>query len=149
MSTAPTLVLASRRRRGKTPWVYILAASVWLVAGIGAGYGLRAGTSHPSAATFQAPDGAPVPQKDFPGAEISHFGAGTWRVPAQAPLGTYLVTATDTSMGCIWKRLKVNDGKPKSEIASGTVTRGELNEVTLEEGDHWLVLGGHCSWIRR
>lgn len=92
---------------------------------------------------------ATVTAKAFPDTQLNWVGAGTFTVPAQAAPGTYILTATGNTFGCSWERLKADDGKPKSVIDSGTVTRGGFSQFTVDSGDKLLKLLGDCTWARQ
>lgn len=126
---------------------YWAAAAAWaLVGAVGggaAGYALK-----PDSAEFvqAAPDA--VPEKAFPGVRTSYVGSGTFQVPAQVAPGTYIVTASGLTFGCSWIRLKIDDDKPKSVIASGTVNRGGFDHFTVGRSDRVLRLLGDCMWAQ-
>lgn len=127
-------------------WVYWLAAALWVIVSLPVGYAVGHNT-RASAAQFAQPVTV-VQEQAFPGAEILHVGRGTWAVPAEAPPGSYQVTATGNTFGCSWWRLKANDDRLKSVIDSGTVSRGGLGEITVDPGDKFLKLSGDCTWAR-
>lgn len=131
-------------RKGKFPLAYVLAALLFLPVGGIIGYALP----HPTAsgAQFEQPTPAAAPQTAFPGARINWVGSGTFRVPAQATPGTYIVTASGLTFGCSWIRLKADDDKPKSVIDSGTVNRGGFGQFTVAASDRVLKLLGDCTW---
>lgn len=127
-------------------WIYLVAAAIlWVPIGGVAGWAAKSGTAS-SAARFEQPAPAVVPQSAFPGVRVTYVGGGTFQVPAQAAPGTYIVTASGNTFGCSWLRLKADDDRQKSVIDSGTVNRGEFGQFTVSRSDRVLKLLGDCMW---
>jgi hypothetical protein len=96
-----------------------------------------------------APQAAVVAGSAFPGAEIDYVGKGTWKVPGEAPPGTYALAAPSSTVTCGWQRLKAVDDKPKSVIDEGSVGRGEFGKFTISPADEAIRLIGACTWVRQ
>lgn len=127
-------------------WVYWVAAILWAPIGGLVGWAVKPA---PATATFEQPAATAIPERAFPGVRLSWSGGGTFQVPAQAPPGDYIVAAGSASaFGCTWLRLRKDDGKPKSEIGSGSVNRGGFDRFTVGSGDRVLKLLGDCTWAR-
>lgn len=124
--------------------VYWLAAAAWIIVSGPVGYAVGHNTK--PAAQFEQPAPTAIAERAFPGARLSWSGSGTFQVPNQAPPGSYIVAAGNGSFGCSWVRLRADDGKPKSEIDSGTVNRGGFDRFTIGSGDRLLKLLGDCTW---
>lgn len=98
-----------------------------------------------TAASFE-PGAATSTSVIFPGTETDHVGAGVFRVPDEAPPGTYAVTATDNTYGCAWKRRSALNSKPKSIIESDSFNKSGFGTFTVSSTDRYLELIGHCTW---
>lgn len=125
--------------------IYILAAAVWTAVGAIGGYAF-----HPSSAPAPSWQETALPAaNEMPaGIRINYIGAGMFAVPDQLTPGTYIVTATGNTFGCYWGRLKATDGKVKSIVDSGTVSRGGFGQFTVQRADKAVKLIGDCTWSR-
>lgn len=135
----------------KTPAVYWRAAAVWILPGIvlgAAGYGAKDYFSS-DAGQFEQPAPTAIAERAFPGVRVTYVGSGLFRVPSQVAPGKYLITATDSTFGCTWKRLRADDEKPKSLIAGDTISRGGFDQFTVAASDKLLSLDGNCTWARQ
>lgn len=130
----------------KTYWA---AAALWtipaLVVGGAVGYALKPVAA---SAQFEQPTPTATAELAFPGTRINYVGGGTFRVPAEAPPGRYLITPSGSTIGCIWKRLKANDDKPKSVVDAGAPNRGASDEIIVAPSDRFLALLGDCTLVR-
>lgn len=125
---------------------YWLGSSVWILVGLLlGGVGVYALKPDATPAKFEQPAPPPVAEQAFSGAQINWVGSGTFQVPAQAPPGRYLITPSGSVLGCIWKRLKSTDGKPKSVIAQGSPNRGASDEIVIASSDHVFEMLGDCT----
>jgi len=132
----------------KAPWPYLAAAAFfWAPVGAAGGYAFKAGTTAKTA-SFETPATVVVASKVFPGTRTTWVGGGTFRVPLQVPPGGYVVTGSGT-FGCSWFRLSATDNQLRSVIASGSVSRGGVDEFTVVPGDRFLRLLGDCTWARQ
>lgn len=120
-----------------------------LFAGAAAGFLSARNDDASSAATFSSPatgDTSPPAAPDvFPGATLNYVVSGTFHVPAEVPLGRYLVTPTGSPFGCTWKTQTKNDDAPKHLLKVGTPNRGSSDEVVIDSSVHYLVLLGDCA----
>jgi hypothetical protein len=126
---------------------YVIASILWVPIGGLLGWVAHQAFSPQSGGEFTTPqpdalETAPA----FDGASFNWVGGGTFKVGPEAPPGEYMVTATDTTFGCEWYRLKALDGKPKSEIEAGKVFRGDFAVVLVARGDKYFKLRGNCTW---
>ena len=131
----------------KSWFVYILAASLFAGVGSLVGYAFGHGTIEQQA-TFQATTPVVESTREFPGADRNYVGSGLWHVLSEVSPGTYDVTSTSGTFGCSWWRLKANNDKPKSVIASGTFSRGGFDTFTIASTGKYLKLLGDCVWKR-
>lgn len=116
---------------------------------LGAGFiGSAVGAQHAVAApqpTTGAITVAKVPT--LPGFTLTWGGTGTLTVPAQVAPGSYLVAADD-NLGCVWERLKKNDGRVSSRLDQGKIPRGAAPMVVeVLNTDRYLRLLG-CAFKR-
>lgn len=128
---------------------YWAAAALWTIVGAvpaaAAGYALKPASA---SAQFEQPAPTAIAERAFPGTRINYVGGGTFHVPGEAPPGRYMITPSGSTIGCIWKRLKANDDKPKSVIAAGAPNRGASDEIIVEPSDRFLALLGDCTLVR-
>lgn len=134
-------------RRDRVPKVIF-----WLVLGIllGAipasfiGYA-RGGGPGTDTASFQEVTSSPG-RAVFPGAQVNYTGSGTFKVPDQAPPGTYMLTAASNTYGCSWKRLKSLDGKLRSTIDGRLFNKSGFDTFTVARTDRYVMFIGDCTW---
>lgn len=92
-----------------------------------------------------------VPAATPPGAapiHLTYSGAGVFRVPAEFPPGTYMVTAGAGDFGCYWERLRSFDNRKASVLSSGDASRGGYGRLVVTGKDLGVRMVGDCVWVR-
>ena len=131
----------------KAKWLYFGFSVFWAVIGGLLGYAIYYGTHPVPEPQFQDVQAA-APENPLPGVRISYVGSGIFKVPSEFSPGTYVVTASGTTFGCFWGRLKAPDNKTTSIIDGDAVNRGGIAQFTVEGKDKAVKLVGDCTWYK-
>jgi|ERR1041384_2419638 hypothetical protein len=127
---------------------YVVAAFLLVPSGGIVGWWARGMWSVRSVGSLEIPEPEATAGLEFPGARTSHMGAGTWKIPLEAPTGEYVLAINGSTFNCSWRVLTRLDGKPKSVRDSGWVNRGGGASFILRPSDKYLQLTGDCAWER-
>lgn len=111
---------------------------------LGALTGYYAQNHEPSKPSFVSV-GAPSAEAQI---HETYSGTGTFRVPAQVPAGTYMVTAGAGDFGCYWERLRALDGRKASVLSTGNASRGAYGRLVVTQHDVAVLFAGDCVWVR-
>lgn len=148
--THPQQSIPPKRKSHKWLWVIIASVALLCVGGsvIAAVLASTSGSTPSATPTWDAP--APEGQND---PEPTHaltkgtLTAGTWAVGSEATPGSYKTVAPkDEFIGCVWQRLKSDDGSFDAIIASEIIEPGVAGRLQIKKSDKFIKLSGGCVW---